>query len=127
LETTAVFDGVGAELVNRIVQSLPPHSTVYSYGALGKERFFSIAGDHLMAKHLALRSFSNFRSPTVRNPLELETALQQLYEMIAQPHFKTKRGKAFEFENVHDAISYVGEHREKPILTARIATKPAGA
>jgi NADPH:quinone reductase len=122
LETTAVFDGVGAELVNRIVRSLPLHSTVYSYGVLGKERLFSIASDLLMAKHLTLRSFSNFRSPTVRNPLELETALQQLSEMIAQPHFRTKRGKAFEFENVQDAISYVGECGQKPILTARTAS-----
>jgi NADPH:quinone reductase len=126
-ETTAVFDGVGAELVNRIVPSLPLHSTVYSYGVLGKERLFSVASDLLMAKHLTLRSFSNFRSPTVRSPLELETALQQLSEMIARPHFKTKRGKAFAFENVDDAIGYVGAHGEKPILTAGITSKPGGA
>lgn len=125
LETTAVFDGVGAELVNRIVGSLPLDSTVYSYGVLGKERLFSIPGDLLMARHLTLRSFSNFRSPTVRNPQELETALQKLSEVIAKPHFKTTCGKAFEFENVRDAISYVGEHGEKPILTAGIATKPS--
>jgi NADPH:quinone reductase-like Zn-dependent oxidoreductase len=68
LETTAVFDGVGAELVNRIAPSLPPHATVYSYGVLGKESLFSIDGRLLMAKDLALKSFSNFRSPTVRNP-----------------------------------------------------------
>jgi NADPH:quinone reductase len=123
LETTAVFDGVGAELVNRIVGSLPLHSTVYSYGFLGKERLFSIAGDLLMGRHLTLKSFSNFRSPTVQDPLELETALQQLSGIIAQPHFKTKRGKAFEFENVDEAISYVGRHGEKPILTVGIATK----
>jgi NADPH:quinone reductase len=123
-ETTAVFDGVGAELINGIVPSLPTHATVYSYGALGKERLFSIAGDLLMAKDLTLRSFSNFRSPTVRNPLELETALQELSRMIGMPHFRTKRGKVFGFENVQGAISYVGEHGEKPILAAGIATNP---
>jgi NADPH:quinone reductase len=96
--TTAVFDGVGAELINGIVPSLPTHATVYSYGALRKERLFSIAGDLLMAKDLTLRSFSNFRSPTVRNPLELETALQEPSRMIAMPHFRTKRGKVFAFE-----------------------------
>jgi NADPH:quinone reductase len=121
LETTAVFDGVGAEIVNRIAPSLPPRATVYSYGRLGKEGVFSIAWDLLMAKDLTLKSFSNFRSPTVRNPLELETALQQLSTMIAMPHFKTKRGKAFQFEKFQDAISYVGEDGEKPILTAKIA------
>jgi NADPH:quinone reductase len=123
-ETTAVFDGVGAELINGIVPLLPTHATVYSYGALGKERLFSIAGDLLMAKDRTLRSFSNFRSPTVRNPLELETALQELSRMIAMPHFRTKRGKVFGFENVQRAISYVGEHGEKPILAAGIATNP---
>jgi NADPH:quinone reductase len=121
LETTAVFDGVGGELVNRIAPSLPPHATVYSYGRLGKESLFSIAGDLLMAKDLAIKSFSNFRSTTVRNPLELETALQELSRMIAMPHFKTKRGRAFEFEKIQDAICYVGERGEKPILTAKMA------
>ena len=116
LETTAVFDGVGAEIVNRIAPSLPPHATVYSYGRLGKEGAFSIAWDLLMAKDLTLKSFSNFRTTTVQNPLELETALQELAAMIAMPHFRTKQGKAFEFEKVRDAISYVGENGEKPIL-----------
>jgi len=71
-----------------------------------------------MAKDLTLKSFSNFRSTTVQNPLELETALEQLSGMIAMPHFKTKRGKAFAFEKVQDAIFYVGEGGEKPILTS---------
>jgi len=118
LETTAVFDGVGAEIVNRIAPSLPPHSTVYSYGRLGQESLFSVSWDLLMAKNLTLKSFSNFRSPTVQNRLELETALQQLSAMIAMPHFRTKQGKAFAFEKVQDAIAYVGEDGEKAILTA---------
>jgi NADPH:quinone reductase len=80
-----------------------------------------------MAKDLTLKSFSNFRSPTVRNPLELEAALQQLSGMIAMPHFRTKQGKAFNFENVHDAISYVGEHRKNQFLTTTIATKPSNS
>ncbi|MBV8216518.1 MAG: zinc-binding dehydrogenase [Verrucomicrobia bacterium] len=116
LETTAVFDGVGAELVNRIASSLPAHSTVYSYGRLGKETLFSVAWDLLMAKDFSLKSFSNFRSTTVQNPLELETALQQLSELIAMPHFKTKRGKAFAFDEIEDALRYVGSNGEKPIL-----------
>ena len=118
LETTAVFDGVGAELVNRIAPSLPPHATIYSYGRLGSESFFRIAGEVLMAKGLSLKSFSNFRSGTVKNPQELEAALQQLSGMIAMPHFRTKRGKVFEFEKIQDAISYIGEDGEKPILRA---------
>jgi len=120
LETTAVFDGVGAELVNRIASSLPPHATVYSYGVLGKESLFSIDGRLLMAKDLGLKSFSNFRSPTVRNPLELDTALQELSKIIGMPHFRTKRGKAFEFEQIQDAICYLGKRGKKPILTAGI-------
>jgi len=119
LETTAVFDGVGAEAINRIAPSLPPNSTIYSYGRLGKEGIFSIAWDLLMAKNLTLKSFSNFRSTTVQNPLELEAALQQLSALIVMPHFRTKQGKAFPFEKVQDAISYVGEDGEKPILTTR--------
>jgi NADPH:quinone reductase len=120
LETTAVFDGVGAELVNRIAPSLPPHATVYSYGVLGKESLFTIDGRLLMAKDLTLKAFSNFRSATVRNPLELDTALQELSKIMAMPHFRTKRGKAFEFEKIQDAISYVGERGRKSILSAGI-------
>ncbi|MBV9875450.1 MAG: Zn-dependent oxidoreductase [Verrucomicrobia bacterium] len=120
LETTAVFDGVGAELVNRIAPSLPAHATIYSYGRLGTEGFFRIAGDVLMAKDLSLKSFSNFRSATVQNPRELETALQQLSGTIAMPHFRTKRGKVFEFEKIQDAISYIGGDGEKPILRAEM-------
>jgi NADPH:quinone reductase len=93
LETTSVFDGVGPELVNRIAPSLPPHATVYSYGGLGNERLFSIATDLLMAKDLTLKSFSNFRSTTVRNSGELEAALQELSRIMAMPHFRTKRGR----------------------------------
>jgi hypothetical protein len=73
-----------------------------------------------MAKDLSLKSFSNFRSATVQNPGELETALQQLSGMIAMPHFRTKRGKVFEFEKIQDAISYIGEDGEKPILRAQM-------
>ncbi|MBV8278149.1 MAG: hypothetical protein JO170_23205 [Verrucomicrobia bacterium] len=69
-----------------------------------------------MAKDFSLKSFSNFRSTTVQNPLELETALQQLSELIAMPHFKTKRGKAFAFDEIEDALRYVGSNGEKPIL-----------
>jgi NADPH:quinone reductase len=117
LETTSVFDGVGPELINRIAPSLPPHATVYSYGVLGKERLFSIASELFMAKDLALKSFSNFRSTTVRNSGELETALQELSRIMAMPHFRTKRGRAFAFEEIQDALGYSGDHGQKPILT----------
>ena len=70
-------------------------ATVYSYGVLGKESLFTIDGRLLMAKDLTLKGFSNFRSATVRNPLELDTALQELSEIIAMPHFRTKRGESF--------------------------------
>ena len=116
LGTTAVFDGVGAELINQIAPLLPPHATVYCYGRLGKESLFSIAGDLLMAKDLTLKSFSNFRSATVRNPLELETALEELSAISALPQFRTKRGKAFEFDRIQDAIRYAGEDGQKAIL-----------
>ena len=72
-----------------------------------------------MMKDLSLKSFSNFRSTTVQNPRELETALRELSGMIAMPHFRTKGGKAFEFEKIQDAISYAGEDGKKPILTAK--------
>jgi hypothetical protein len=36
--------------------------------------------------------------------------------------FRTKQGKAFEFEQIQDAICYVGERGKKPILTAGSST-----
>jgi hypothetical protein len=46
--------------------------------------------------------------------------LQELSKIIGMPHFRTKRGKAFEFEQIQDAICYVGKRAKKPILTAGI-------
>jgi hypothetical protein len=77
----------------------------------------------LMAKDLTLKSFSNFRSPTVRNPLELDTALRELSKIIAMPHFRTKRGNAFEFEKIQDAIGYVGERGKKSILISPLNSR----
>jgi len=86
----------------------------------GKESLFTIDGRLLMAKDLTLKGFSNFRSATVRNPLELDTALQELSEIIACLTSEPSGGKAFEFEQIQDAISYVGERGKKPILSAGI-------
>ena len=69
------------------------------------------------------RAFTTWRDSTkhkARSPLELDTGLQELSKIIGMPHFRTKRGKAFEFEQIQDAICYVGKRAKKPILTAGI-------
>ena len=116
LKTTAIFDGVGGELVNQIAPLLPRSSTVYSYGFLGKESNFNLPSELFMAKNLTIKSFGNFLSPTVVDHKLLEAALNHLSEMISMPHFKTKQGKQFKFEEIDAALKYVGKDGEKRVL-----------
>lgn len=114
---TAVFDGVGGALLTRIAPRLALGSTVFSYGLLGgRDAAFQMASSLLMAKSLTLRSFSNFASPTVRDPERLDVALRDIGELLALPHCKTPLGRTFGFDAVAAALAALDDGGGKPVL-----------
>lgn len=116
LNSTAVFDGVGGELISQIAKVLPRGSSIYAYGFLGGDSPLSIHTSVLLMKNLTIKSFGNFTSETVRNPEKLEKALNDLAEIINMPHFKTKVGKSFSLEDINDALHFTSNDGGKSIL-----------
>jgi NADPH:quinone reductase len=113
---TAIFDGAGGELLNRILPLAARGSTVFVYGYLGGTTPISVPSGLLMAKGLTIKSFSNFGSQTVRDPDQLKEALNEIGRIIEMPHFKTKGGKSFSFDEIADAFAYRGQNGGKAIL-----------
>jgi NADPH:quinone reductase-like Zn-dependent oxidoreductase len=115
LEATAVFDGVGGEILNTITDCLPNGSTIYCYGYLGGKTPLSFHTSILM-RGLTLKGFGNFRTKTVQNPQLLEKALQDISSIIHMPHFKTKTGRQFRLEEIQEALQFAPENGGKTVL-----------
>lgn len=115
LSATAVFDGVGGEILNQIIDVLPFNSTIYSYGYLGGKTPLTIHTSILM-KGITIKAFGNFRTKTVQNKQLLEKALNDISEIIEMPHFKTKAGKKFRFEDANEALRLFSSIGEKAVL-----------
>jgi NADPH:quinone reductase len=116
--TTAVFDGVGGDLLGRIVPNLPVNSTIYFYGFLGGFTPFSIQSQIFMMKNLTLRRFSNFDSRTVKEHDKLVSALKALEGVIDDPMFTTKMGQAFSYDQIEQAMAYESREGAKAVLVA---------
>ena len=116
LNTTAVFDGVGGEIVSRIAPRLPRNSTVWFYGLLAGAMPVAVASGVFMAKNLTMKPFSNFASATVRDSAKLQKALSYLHEMIADPLFRTKVGRTFRLDEIREAMAYETAPGAKAVL-----------
>ena len=116
LNTTAVFDGVGGELISKIALRIPRNSTIYCYGFLGGNKPLSIHTSNLLMKGLTVKGFGNFQTETVHDVDKLTTALKDLTKIIDMPHFKTKNGKTFKLNEFNKALKYKSEKGEKAIL-----------
>jgi len=116
LQATAVFDGVGGELISRIAPHLPMNATIYLYGFLGGSTPISVSSRLFVAKNLVMKRFSNFNSATVADPHRLTAALTDLRTVIANPMFRTKIGKSFRFEQIDEAMAYEATPGSKAIL-----------
>jgi NADPH2:quinone reductase len=77
----------------------------------------------VMMKNLTVKRFSNFNSATVRDPQKLRGALNFLQERIDNPLFRTKVGKTFSFDQIHEAMAY----ETAPGAKAVLLTKPVSA
>ncbi len=106
LRATAVFDGVGGDVLTRIVPHLPVDTTVYAYGFLGGPVPVAFPTALLMMRNLTLRRFSNFESPTVKDRGSLVAALDELSGVIDEPPFRTRIGGVFGFNQIEAAMSY---------------------
>jgi len=118
LGTTAVFDGVGGDLLTSIVPVLPMNSTVYFYGFLGGAVPVSIQSVLIMMKNLTLKRFSNFESRTVKDHDRLVSALKAFEGVIHDPVFRTRIGQEFPLDQIERAMAYEALKGEKAVLLA---------
>ncbi|MCK5468903.1 MAG: zinc-binding dehydrogenase [Cyclobacteriaceae bacterium] len=117
IHATAVFDGVGGELISRVAKILPRGSSIYTYGFLGGDTPLCIHTSMILMKGLTIKGFGNFTSETVKDPKKLEEALNDLSEIIDRPHFKTKVGKIFKLKEIDDAIQFSSDNGSKAVLS----------
>jgi NADPH:quinone reductase-like Zn-dependent oxidoreductase len=115
LHATAIFDGVGGQLLTSMMGSLLPGTSIYCYGFLGEPEPFSLHTRELL-RGITIQGFSNFKSQTVSDPDLLDQALKDLAQMIHMPHFKTKVGATFSFDQINEALKYKGKAGEKAVL-----------
>ncbi|MGF7043006.1 zinc-binding dehydrogenase [Mucilaginibacter lappiensis] len=116
LSTTAIFDGVGGQILNKLLPLIPRGSVIYSYGFICDSVPFSFHTSLLAVKNVSIRPFANTSTETVKNSNKLAEALKEIGQLIHQPHFKTKIGERFKLEEINEAISYVSENGGKAVL-----------
>jgi NADPH:quinone reductase-like Zn-dependent oxidoreductase len=116
LSATAIFEGIGGEILNRIMIDLPNNSVIYSYGYLGDSTPLNVHLSAFVMKNLTLKFYSNFRSKTVQDITLLEQAIQEINGFIHMPHFKTTLGKRFKPEEINEAIAYAPGKGQKAVI-----------
>ncbi|WP_321871175.1 MDR/zinc-dependent alcohol dehydrogenase-like family protein [Paraburkholderia tropica] len=116
LGATAVFDGVGGDLLTSIAPSLPMNSTIYCYGFLGGAAPVSIQSVLVMMKNLSMKRFSNFESRTVKEQAKLIAALKTLEGVIDDPMFMTQIGKEFRRDQIELAMAYESADGSKAVV-----------
>lgn len=115
LKTTAVFDGVGGELLSQLIPVLPAGSTVYAYGFLGGPAPVAFHTG-MLTKGITIKGFSNFQTETVQNPEQLAEALDEISRLIHLPFFKFNAGQRFALEDIDAALAYVAADGSKAVL-----------
>jgi len=116
LRATAVFDGVGGDLINKLVNIIPSGSTVYAYGFLGGDRPLGFPTKVLQMNELTLTYFSISRSPIVLDPEALNSSLIGLRKIIDQPYFKTEIGRKYRMEGIEEALQYSSNSGDKAVI-----------
>ena len=117
--TTAIFDGIGGEILNKIMDTIPNNSVIYCYGFLGGGTPLTIHTSLLM-RGITIKGFSNFRTTTVQDPQNLEKALKDISGIIQMPHFKTRIGKKFRLEEINDALQFVSGKGGRAVLSVGV-------
>jgi NADPH:quinone reductase-like Zn-dependent oxidoreductase len=115
LKTTAVFDGVGGDLLSQLIPVLPAGATVYAYGFLGGPAPVSFHTG-MLTKGITIKGFSNFKTETVQAPQQLAEALDEISRQIHLPFFKFKASQRFSLEEIDEALAYVSSDGSKAVL-----------
>ena len=117
LNTTAIFDGVGGDILNKIFMLIPNNSVIYSYGYIGDAVPLTFHTSMLAVKNISIKPFSNVLTDTVKNQENLEHAVKEISTLIHMPHFKTKIGKKFQLAEINEALLYKTVGGGKAVLS----------
>jgi NADPH:quinone reductase len=117
LNATAVFDGLGGDIVSRLAPHVPRNATFYFYGFLVAGVPFSIETQVFMHKNMTMKFFSNFQTATVTDSGKLVAALDDLHRRIADPLFRTRPGRTFAFDEIDAAMRYTDADGGRPVIT----------
>jgi NADPH:quinone reductase len=118
LGATAVFDGVGGELLGRIVPALPEGATVYVAGIMGASAPAVFSSMHIVASNLTIKRFSVLETPTVLDPEKLAAACQDIEALVDDPLLATRIGAEFRFDQIDEAIEYDSSAGLRSVLVA---------
>ncbi len=77
LDATTVFDGVGGDLLSRILPHLPMNTAVRVYGFLRGASPIALPTTLLMGRNLMLRRFTELESLIAIDPTRLADALRE--------------------------------------------------
>lgn len=116
LGTTAVFDGVGGDLLSRISPVLPMSTTIYIYGFLGGAAPVSFPTSLIMARNLMIQRFRVYESKVVKEPRQLAAALEELTAMAGDSLFTTRVGREFGLEEIEQAMAFESDRGGKAVL-----------
>jgi NADPH2:quinone reductase len=116
LNTTAIFDGVGGPILNKILPLIPRGSVIYSYGYIGDSVPFTFHTSMLALKNVTIRPFANTSTETVKNEEQLAKALKDIGHVIHMPYFETKIGQRFAFEQIEEALAFTSSNGGKAVL-----------
>ena len=118
LGATALFDGLGGDIVGRLAPHLPENATFYFYGFLGGPVPIALPTSLVMMKNLTMKRFSNFESATVKDSDKLAAALADLQKRIGDDLFRTRIGKEFRFDDIDAAMKFETAPGAKAALVA---------
>ena len=105
LNATTVFDGVGRDLLSRILPHLPTSTTIRIYGFLAGANPIAFPTMLLMGRNLMLRCVTVLESPVVTDPARLATALNEIGNIIDEPLFQTRIGWECWLDQIDPAMS----------------------
>jgi NADPH2:quinone reductase len=118
LDATAVFDGVGGELLGRVVSALPTGGTAYVAGIMGASTATVLSSMDIVAKNLTIKRFSVLETKMLLDPDKLAAATLDIETLVDDPLLATRMGKEFGFHQIDEAMEYDSSAGFRPVLVA---------
>ena len=115
---TTVFDGVGGELLSRILPHLPVNAAIRVYGFLGGLAPITLPTMLLMRKNLTFRRFTVLESATISDPARLAAAVKEIGTFIDDELFRTQIGEEFPLGAIDRAMGYEAMEGGRALLVS---------